>query len=950
MKKQLLYLFFVILTHSISQAQCGGTFLDNGETSDYLLNSNETVTICPENPGDMVTVTFETFDTEPQFDGLYVFNGANSTMPQMASVNGSGFVPGGLPGAFWGTEIPGPFTSTSADGCLTFVFRSDAYQTSSGWIANVTCGNVTCLPPSDLNVFDITSESATLSWTPQGDTSEWVIEVLPAIGGTAIVSDETTFTLTGLAADHAYTVTVRSVCENGTTSGASSPLSFHTLMPPTHPLAVNTTLYTSEELVNEVLIGNPCLQISNVTSVTGTNFGSTNGIGFFTNTNPDFPLASGIVLSTGNAANVPGPNINSLSDGAQIWPGDAELETIINAWAPVNSELQSRNATSLEFDFVALNEFMSFNFLFASEEYGMFQCTYADAFAFLLTDQETGITTNLAVVPGTQDPISVVTIRDSEHNTDCASVNEGYFEHFSIAPDYTTATNFNGLTAVMTASSALVPNRPYHIKLVIADRTDAAFDSAVFIEAGSFTLGPPQCTDKLELVAFVDSNANGTKDDGETAFTNGSFSIDKNNSGAPSTVYSPIGNYSLFDENPASSYDIAYSIQPEFAPYYACPASYDDLAIAVGSGAQTVAFPVTLTQPFNDVSVVIAAMTPPRPGLAYQNKIVYKNDGVAIASGQITFVKDALTTITEISQPGAVATTDGFTYAFNDLQPNETRSFVVTLSVPAPPAVNLDDILTNSVFASAPSGDINPGNNTFSMPQVVVNSYDPNMVIESHGEMIDINAFSANEYLYYTIYFQNTGTASAIQVLIEDSLDSKLDQNTVVMLSSSHNYSVERKQNLLKWTFDYIMLPGQLENDALSKGYVFFKVKVKPGFVAGDIIPNTAEIFFDSNLPITTNTFNTIFYDSLGEPDFDKSDLVLYPNPARSHFTVKVSGGSDALGSIAVYDVVGKLISRFDARQRPQADVDISAFAKGVYLVDITTQDGKRQVRKLVVE
>lgn len=257
----------------------------------------------------------------------------------------------------------------------------------------------------------------------------------------------------------------------------------------TNPLSVNTTLYTPQQLINNVLIDNPCLEISNVTSITGTAFGSTNGIGFFQNDNPNFPLTSGIVLSTGDAANIPGPNTSTLNDGNAQWPGDSDLETIISA--ALGSPMNSRNATKLEFDFTALNEFMSFNFLFASDEYGTFQCNYADAFAFLLTDLETGITTNLAVVPGTQDPVSVVTIRDGANNTGCASANEGYFGEYFGTPDYDGATNFIGQTAVMTASSAVIPNHPYHIKLVVADRNDTLYDSAVFIEAGSFTSGQP---------------------------------------------------------------------------------------------------------------------------------------------------------------------------------------------------------------------------------------------------------------------------------------------------------------------------------------------------------------------------------------------------------------------------------------------------------------------------
>lgn len=191
------------------------------------------------------------------------------------------------------------------------------------------------------------------------------------------------------------------------------------------PLAASTSLFTVDQLVTNVLVNNPCVTISNITSGTGTTT-ATNGIGYFTNVSPMFPISSGIILSTGNAANAGGPNSTTLNDGGAA--GDADLESFIQQGT--GAALQSFNATKLEFDFTSQNEFMSFNFVFASEEYGAFQCVYADAFAFLLTDLTTGITTNLAMVPGTTTPISVVTIRNTLYNSSCTSVNEGFFWSF----------------------------------------------------------------------------------------------------------------------------------------------------------------------------------------------------------------------------------------------------------------------------------------------------------------------------------------------------------------------------------------------------------------------------------------------------------------------------------------------------------------------------------------
>jgi len=73
-------------------------------------------------------------------------------------------------------------------------------------------------------------------------------------------------------------------------------------------ITVNTSTYTVPQLVNSVLINSPCVSATNITSRTGTDFGSVNGIGYFQNTNPNFPMKSGVVLSTGNAINAVGPN------------------------------------------------------------------------------------------------------------------------------------------------------------------------------------------------------------------------------------------------------------------------------------------------------------------------------------------------------------------------------------------------------------------------------------------------------------------------------------------------------------------------------------------------------------------------------------------------------------------------------------------------------------------
>ncbi|MDN3678531.1 fibronectin type III domain-containing protein [Flavobacterium paronense] len=219
---------------------CGGIYVDSGGlTADYLDDEDSTVTICPTIPGQLVTVTFTSFDTEDSFDGMYVFDGNSITAPQISSTNGTGFGPLTTPGAFWGTTIPGPFTSSSSTGCLTFRFRSDGSFTGSGWVANVTCAPApTCLKPIDLTATNITSTSALLGWTDTNTTPATQWEVLyvpfgspiPLPTATGVIVSANPSLITGLNPGTQYTFYVRAVCSSTDSSAWSSGKDFLTLI------------------------------------------------------------------------------------------------------------------------------------------------------------------------------------------------------------------------------------------------------------------------------------------------------------------------------------------------------------------------------------------------------------------------------------------------------------------------------------------------------------------------------------------------------------------------------------------------------------------------------------------------------------------------------------------------------------------------------------------------
>ncbi|WP_204344666.1 choice-of-anchor L domain-containing protein [Psychroserpens algicola] len=253
------------------------------------------------------------------------------------------------------------------------------------------------------------------------------------------------------------------------------------IRPGTGNVSVDQDTYTIEELVVDILIDSPCAQITNIEFTTGTDFGDVNGIGYFSSDEGSFPFEEGIILTSGDASRASGPNFDAMSDGGFGWPGDAELDAAVG--------ITSNNASIIEFDFVPLSDEISFDFLMASEEYngstgGTFECTFSDAFAFLLTD-ENGITTNLAVLPGTTTPILVTNIHPE--NPGCPAINEEYFGGY--IPQNLPPISFDGRTTVFTAFSPVNIGETYHIKLVMADATDTALDSGVFLKAGSFDIG-----------------------------------------------------------------------------------------------------------------------------------------------------------------------------------------------------------------------------------------------------------------------------------------------------------------------------------------------------------------------------------------------------------------------------------------------------------------------------
>lgn len=706
-------------------------------------------------------------------------------------------------------------------------------------------------------------------------------------------------------------------------------------------LVVDNTTQTPTQLVQNVLLGSG-ISVSNVTF----NGSASNAamvrdqVGHFLNGSAtNIGLNNGIILSTGKATVAIGPNDSGSKTNTTIFPMGSDVDLLAITSGTINTK------AVIEFDFVPIGNNVSFNFVFASEEYLEFVgSSFNDVFGFFISGPGisgpfTNNAKNIALIPTTTTPISINNVNSTSNAAFYLNNGTGS------TPTLNPTIQYDGFTTVLTASSAVLCGETYHIKLAICNVSDSAFDSAVFLQAGSFS---SSSCNPIELISFVDANSNGIKDSGEINFTNGNFVYQKN-AGVSNYINSPTGTYLLYDANLSNVYDFSYQVSPEFSSYFSSgTTTYSGISISP-SGTQTLYFPITQTLPFEDISVSIIPIEQPRPGFNYTNAIELKNTGVTTFSGTLDFVKSPQVTITNVTET-TTTTPTGFTHSFINLLPGEARNIYVTMSVPSIPTVNLDDILSNSATTTVPTSDVISTNNSFSNSQIVVGAYDPNDKMESHGDKIQFNQFAANDYLFYTIRFQNEGTADAINVRIEDILNSKIDETSVQMISASHLYSMQRTANSLTWNFNDIYLQPMSVDEEMSKGYVTFKAKLKPGYAIGDIIPNTANIYFDTNPAIITNTFNTEFVAALGNSTFNSRNFMLVPNPASSFVQIYLQNSSESIKSIQIHDVLGKIIKSIEDVNSNQTQVNTSEISKGIYMIKIITNEGLKQIKKLIIQ
>tara|TARA_B100000809_G_scaffold133200_1_gene130924 strand:+ start:100 stop:8400 length:8301 start_codon:yes stop_codon:yes gene_type:complete len=232
-------------------------------------------------------------------------------------------------------------------------------------------------------------------------------------------------------------------------------------------LTINNGL-TATQLAS--LLAGPNITVTNA-SLTGSSVAS----GSFNGVNSNLGMSSGVILSTGDIANAPGPNNDNSSSNDLSTGGTSQMDNLAGGIATFD-------AITLQFDFSIQSDFVQFEYIFASEEYPEFappsSSSFNDVFAFFISGPGIIGEENIALIPGTTDPVTI-------NNINPVTNNNLYIDNTG----GTTVQYDAWTTPLIARRENLTPCQTYTMKLVIADAGDSDYNSSVFLLENSFIQG-----------------------------------------------------------------------------------------------------------------------------------------------------------------------------------------------------------------------------------------------------------------------------------------------------------------------------------------------------------------------------------------------------------------------------------------------------------------------------
>lgn len=441
---------------------------------------------------------------------------------------------------------------------------------------------------------------------------------------------------------------------------------------------------------------------------------------------------------------------------------------------------------------------------------------------------------------------------------------------------------------------------------------------------------------------FSDNNNNGVQDPGEAPLANRIISIQPDDWYAISDAN---GEYSLRVEP-----NISYTQTSSAITYYTIsPASYNVSFSAMAQVDSLNDFAYYPAPNMNDLRITLTSGIA-RPGFDMNYWITFKNIGTTTQNGTVSLTFDnAILTYLNSSLAPSAQTGNALSWTFPNLAPFAEGSIIISFNVGA--TVSLGSILNATAEIQPVTGDVTPSDNVDTDSRTVQGSYDPN---EKHvSETILTPAeVASGKMLEYTIFFQNTGTDTAFTVKLIDTLSLNLNIASLEVLSASHPYSLMISEHgTLHVHYANILLPDSNTNEPASHGFIKYRILPKNTLVLGDEIHNKTDIYFDYNLPITTNTVTTtVSLTESIEPEW-ASGFKFYPNPAKDRIICEFASPDFEDASFTLLSPAGQVVVKNLTPERlssTKSGLILKGIPAGCYFLQIQTRNGVI-TRKLMV-
>ncbi len=304
----------------------------------------------------------------------------------------------------------------------------------------------------------------------------------------------------------------------------------------------------------------------------------------------------------------------------------------------------------------------------------------------------------------------------------------------------------------------------------------------------------------------------------------------------------------------------------------------------------------------------------------------------------VTFLQSSFPPVS--SQPGTII------WDIPTLAPLQQIERPIRVLVPVDPALlGLEIEASASIISGTPDGD--PTNDTYNVNDIVIGPYDPNDKTARTSSGLSNAAYylADDSYVDYTIRFQNTGSAPAVNVYLVDTITSTLDLSSLNILAASHTFIANLLDDrVLQFHFPNIMLPDSGADQLGSNGYIVFRLRPNDP-VLGQTISNTADIYFDLNPAIRTNTSTLVVEQAASVQELRGSSLRIAPNPATE--LMHISGLDPGNWQLEIFTADGRSL-RKQAYAGSRTSVSINDLRSGIYLLRMTGVHGTTHTARFI--